>query len=139
VGLEVRYALGLFFFHVFVVLVPRPPDRPPPRFAVDVVRLGLSDRVADFVVVLDGVLGLLDALFGAGQQRRVEDLLFGGGMALEDGGQRPPPRRQRLGPAAAGVVEVGERPAEVAVLLNDDVADVGRRRSWPGRPAGGVR
>jgi len=51
---------------------------------------GGSDRVADVVMVADGVLGLLAAFLAELEQPRVEELLLGIGVSIEKNSEAVP-------------------------------------------------
>ena len=90
---------------------------------------GLGDRVPDLVVVLDRVLRLALGALGVPaaradlQQPRVEELLLGLGVHLEQDRQ-PLPDRGESGRVVGELVEQRERPPLLVVLGQDQLGDV---------------
>src|SRR3954454_12387321 len=148
---EVEQVLPLLLGHVVVVGLAGLPDRRPPRVGADLLLTGLLHGVADLVVVLDRVLDLLvDVAVGVAlaepEQPRVEELLLRLGVHLEEHRQPRPHRTQGLRVVAGQLVEDGEHPPLLAVLVEDDLGDVHAgtlpaavRGGKSAAPAGAVR
>src|SRR5204862_3275014 len=94
----------------------------------------LSDGVADLVVVLDRVLGLVvGARLAAGagadaQQGRIEMSPLGFGVDLEERREPRPDRGERLGVAAIDLLQDREQAALLVVVDEDELGDVHRIR-----------
>ncbi len=108
---EVRQTLTFLLVHVLAVGFVGCGDRLAPWRAPDPMASDGGDGVADLVVILDGVFGfsfgggLAAGAFAEAQQRRVEMLLFGFRVNLEEGREPPPERRKNLGLLVPNLVE----------------------------------
>jgi hypothetical protein len=102
---EVRQTLALFLAHMIAVRFVRFRDRSEPAVACNVVLRNFGHRVANLVVILDRILGLVRSVVLAArasadvQQFRIEELFFGECVNFEKGRearpQRPPSARPR--------------------------------------------
>ena len=124
---EVRDDVTLLFGQMRVIGVAALEHRLPPGIGTGFEPGGCSDRVADLVVVADGVVGFLGRLVAAFlEQDRVKDLLLGASVDFQQVGKRLPGGGERA--CATGVAQVPqlhEPAAEIPMLVEDKVGDVG--------------
>ncbi len=129
---EVGQPLPLLLAHVLGVDDVGRADRVEPGATADRVRGHGLHRVAQLVVIRDGVLGLaLDGAvlgvigaFAQFQQGGIEMPLLGLGVGVQKGRQPPPDRLQRLDIIRADLLDQREQPALFGVVVQNQLGDV---------------
>ena len=129
---QVGQRAALLLGHVVAVGLASVPHRLPPPVTAGLETGGPAQRVPDLVVVLDGVVGLVLGLGAGVEQPRVEHFFLGGGVQLEEVGQRRPAGGQPVARRFPVLVELGEAPAEGLVVIEDEVAHIRHVRELPG-------
>lgn len=130
VATEVGKIVTFLFRHVVAVGDPGRSNAFPPVLTSHGMRVGLGDRVADLVVVLDGIFGFVVGAILAfralaqAQQRGIEVMFFGFGVNLEQDGELPPHCAKPFGVGAVDLVEGGEHSPLFVVLIQDNLGDV---------------
>src|SRR4051794_30753344 len=132
VDAKVGQALPLFLAHMVAVRLVGPGNGCVPALAPNSVTGDRCDRLADLVVILDRILGLVRSggfaarAFPQAQQRGIEYLLFGLGVNLEKGGEPLPHRGQAFRVGAIELLQDREQPALLLMVVQNELCNIHR-------------
>ena len=130
VATKVRQALALLLGHVVTVRLVSRSNGLIPALATHYMVSDALHRVADVVVVLDRVLGLLGRRVDATaapaemQQRGIEQPLLSRSVHLKEGRQTAPYRGQAGGVGALKLLKNGEQSALLVMVIKDQLGDI---------------
>src|SRR5919107_672566 len=130
VDAKVGQAFPLFLAHMIAVRLVGPKNGRVPALAPNSVTGDRCDRVADLVVILDRILGLVRrGGFAAralpqAQQRGIEYLLLGLGVNLEKGGEPLPHRGQAFRVGAVELLQDRKQPALLLMVVQNELCDI---------------
>jgi len=130
VATKVRQAFAFLLGHVITVGFVGRSNRLIPALAAHYVVSDALHGVADVVVVLDRVLGLLGrgvdaaAALAQMQQRGIEQPLLGRSVHFKEGCQTTPYRGQAGGVGALELLKNGEQSALLVMVIEDQLGDI---------------
>src|SRR3954464_5296462 len=132
VDAKVGQALPLFLAHMVAVRLVSLGNGRMPALAPNSVTGDRCDRVADLVVILDRILGLVRRggfaarSFPQAQKRGIEYLLLSLGVNLEKGGEPLPHRGQAFRVSAVELLQNRKQPALLLMVVQNELCDVHR-------------